>query len=323
MVLFDYGTKVDVFCENAKRILPNLTRKFPQLGKYIVLLHSVMKYYEINFRIEPYLEAYGDILSATLAEIGFESFVPTDAGMQAYIQQPLFTEEQLRQVIGEFPFTDVRITYSIAEAAYQDWNAVWEEEGFHPIIIDDTIVIHDVKHTDVPQLPYDIIITPKLAFGTGSHQTTRMIMRTLAKTDLTGKKVIDAGTGTGILSIMCIKRGADSVFAYDIDEWSVENTRDNLLLNSIYNKVMVEQGDAAVLSKTGKADLLIANINRNILLNDLHSFCTKLNPGGQLLLSGFYTEDAPILVDAAQREGFKLIMRENDENWCMLLLEWS
>lgn len=288
-----------------------------------VPLHPVMKYYELNFTIEPYIEAYGDVLSASLAEIGFETFVPTDNGLQAYIQQQVFQEKQLQELIGEFPFADVKISFDKAEAAYEDWNAVWEEEGFHPIVIDDMIVIHDVKHTDVPELPYDIIITPKLAFGTGSHQTTRMIMRTLANTDLTGKKVIDAGTGTGILSIMCIKRGADSVFAYDIDEWSVENTRDNLLLNGIYNKVMVEQGDAAVLSKTGKVDLLIANINRNILLNDLHSFCTKMNPGGQLLLSGFYTEDAPILVDDAQREGFKLIKRENEENWCMLLLEWS
>jgi ribosomal protein L11 methyltransferase len=145
-------------------------------------------------------------------------------------------------------------------------------------------------------------------------------MQELSKLNLAGAKVIDAGTGTGILSIMCIKRGAESIFAYDIDEWSVENTRDNLLLNGIYDKVTVEEGDASVLEKRGNADLLIANINRNILLNDLHTFCSKLNSQGLLLLSGFYVEDAPLLVEAAQKEGLALVKKESADNWCMLLL---
>ncbi len=280
-----------------------------------------MKYYEVNFTIEPYTETYSDVISALLAEIGFETFVPTDNGLQAYIQQSVFEEENLKKIIGNYPFPEIKIKYEIVEAEYEDWNAVWEEEGFHPIIIDDTIVIHDVKHTDVPILPYDIIISPKLAFGTGSHQTTRMILRELVTLNLTGKKAIDAGTGTGILSIMCIKRGATSVFAYDIDEWSVENTRDNILLNGVQNKITVEKGDSTVLTKTGNADLLIANINRNILLNDLHAFSSKLSPKGQILLSGFYTEDVPVLLEAAQKENLKLIKKESDENWCMLLLE--
>ena len=280
-----------------------------------------MKYYEVNFCIEPYNEAYSDILSASLAEIGFESFVPSDNRLQAYIQQAMLNEDNLKKTIIDFPFNDVNISYNIAEAADEDWNAVWEEEGFRPVVIDDKIVIHDVKHTDVPDLSYDIIISPKQAFGTGSHQTTRMILRELASQNLTGKKIIDAGTGTGILSIMCVKRGAASVFAYDIDEWSVENTRDNLLLNGIHSQVIVEEGDASILTRTGNADLLIANINRNILLNDIPTFSSKLSSKGHLLLSGFYTEDVPILVETAQREGFNMIKKECDEKWCMLLLE--
>ena len=280
-----------------------------------------MRYYEVNFTIEPYLEAYADVFSASLAEIGFESFVPMDKGLTAYIQQGLYSDENLKQTIEDFPIQGIQIRYEVAEAEYEDWNAVWEEEGFHPIIIDDYIVIHDVKHSDVPTLPYDIVISPKLAFGTGSHQTTRMILRELSKLDLTGKKVIDAGTGTGILSIMCIKKGASEVLAYDIDEWSVENTKDNLLLNGIHNEVRVELGDATVLDKTNNADLVIANINRNILLNDLHSFCSKLGQKGLLLISGFYTEDSPILIEAASKEGLILTKKEVDENWCMLLLE--
>ena len=283
-------------------------------------MHSDMKYYEVNFSIEPRTETYSDVLSALLAEIGFESFVPTENGLQAYIQQTLFEEDALKQCINEFPFPNIKIIYNVSEAEYEDWNAVWEEEGFQPIIIDNNIVIHDVKHTNVPDLTYNIVISPKLAFGTGSHQTTRMIMQELSKLNLAGAKVIDAGTGTGILSIMCIKRGAESIFAYDIDEWSVENTRDNLLLNGIYDKVTVEEGDASVLEKRGNADLLIANINRNILLNDLHTFCSKLNSQGLLLLSGFYVEDAPLLVEAAQKEGLALVKKESADNWCMLLL---
>lgn len=280
-----------------------------------------MRYYEVNIIIEPYLEAYADAFSSSLAEIGFESFVSTDKGLTAYIQQDLYSEEIMNQTIEDFPIQGVQIRYEALEAEYTDWNAVWEEEGFHPIIIDDNIVIHDVKHTDVPNLPYDIVISPKLAFGTGSHQTTRMIMRELSKLDLNGMRVIDAGTGTGILSIMCIKRGTSEVFSYDIDEWSVENTKDNLLLNGIQNKVHVELGDASVLDKTNNADLIIANINRNILLNDLPSFCSKLNNKGLILISGFYTEDAPLLIEAANNQGLILKKEESDDNWCMLLLE--
>ena len=280
-----------------------------------------MKYKEVIFNIQPYAEAYSDILSAILAEIGFESFIPSENGLTAYIQKDQADIEKLGKTINEFPIQGVYINYEILDAEYKDWNEVWEEEGFHPIIIDDRIVIHDVKHSDVPNLPYDIVISPKLAFGTGSHQTTRMILRELLELDLKGKKVIDAGTGTGILSIMCIKKGAAEVFAYDIDEWSVENTKDNLLLNAIHNEVRVELGDSSVLDKTNNADIIIANINRNILLNDIESFGLKLDVKGLLLISGFYTDDASLLIEAANKHGLQFVKKECDENWCMLLFE--
>lgn len=280
-----------------------------------------MKYKEVIFNIQPYAEAYSDILSAILAEIGFESFIPSENGLTAYIQKDQADIEKLGKTINEFPIQGVYINYEILDAEYKDWNEVWEEEGFHPIIIDDRIVIHDVKHSDVPNLPYDIVISPKLAFGTGSHQTTRLILRELLRLDLKGKKVIDAGTGTGILSIMCIKKGAAEVFAYDIDEWSVENTKDNLLLNAIHNEVRVELEDSSVLDKTDNADLILANINRNILLNDIESFALKLVAKGLLLISGFYTDDASLLIEAANKHGLQFVKKECDENWCMLLFE--
>lgn len=272
-------------------------------------------------RIRPFSQDAADVLSAMLAEIGFESFSQTEDGLMAYIQQSVWNEAGMQEIIQNFCLPEVEISYTLAEAPDEDWNQVWEEEGFQPVLVSDEIVVHDVKHTDVPQVKYDILITPRLAFGTGSHETTRLILRVLAQLDLAGKHIIDAGTGTGILSIMAVKRGAESVFAYDIDEWSVENTKDNLLLNHIYNNVEVEVGDSSVLEDKEKADLLIANINRNILLQDLPRFASSLKPKGQMILSGFYLEDVQTLAKAASELGFSLLKTENEGDWAMLLFE--
>ena len=325
-----------------------------------------MKYFEVKCELQPFSETASDLLSAELAEIGFESFSPAEDGLLAYIQQGEWDEDRMRQVVEGFCLPDVTISYSRMEAPDEDWNQVWEEEGFQPIMIPQaSIVVHDVKHTDVPPAEYDILITPRLAFGTGSHQTTRLILRTLAQLDLKGKHVIDAGTGTGILAIMAIKRGAASVFAYDIDEWSVENTKDNLLLNHIQTLqppfggeeqgarskeqenrnqsqdssedtnllplvpcslppsgcVAVVCGDSSVLEGQAKADLLIANINRNILLADLPRFAKAVKEKGKMILSGFYLADVPVLVEATVQHGFSLLRTENEGEWAMLLFE--
>ena len=272
-------------------------------------------------RIRPFSQDAADVLSAMLAEIGFESFSQTEDGLMAYIQQSVWSEAGMQEIVQDFCLPEVEVSYTVAEAPDEDWNQVWEEEGFQPVQVSDEIVVHDVKHTDVPQVKYDILITPRLAFGTGSHETTRLILRTLAQLDLAGKHVIDAGTGTGILSIMAVKQGAESVFAYDIDEWSVENTKDNLLLNHIYNNVEVEVGDSSVLEGQEKADLLIANINRNILLQDLPRFAKVIKEKGQMILSGFYLEDVQTLAEAASKLGFSLSKTENEGDWVMLLFE--
>ena len=280
-----------------------------------------MKYFEVTCKIQPFSETAADLFSATLAEIGFESFSQTEDGLTAYIQQSVWNEDRMQEAIQDFLLPEVKISYTLAEAPDEDWNQVWEEEGFQPVQVSDEIVVHDVKHTDVPQVKYDILIMPRLAFGTGSHETTRLILRTLAHLDLEGKHIIDAGTGTGILAIMAVKRGAVSVFAYDIDEWSVENTKDNLLLNHIYNNVAVVCGDSSVLEGQPKADLLIANINRNILLQDLPRFASFLKPNGQMILSGFYLEDVQPLSEAAAKQGLTLKKTESEQEWAMLLFE--
>ena len=295
-----------------------------------------MKYFEVTCKIQPFSEEAADLFSATLAEIGFESFSQTEDGLAAYIQQSAWDEGKMQEAIQDFFLPDVNISYSLAEAPDEDWNQVWEEEGFQPVLVGDEIVVHDVKHADVPQVKYDILITPRLAFGTGSHETTRLILRTLAQLDVDGKHVIDAGTGTGILTIMAVKRGAASVFAYDIDEWSVENTKDNLLLNGLSYRdlkdlkdlkdfkdfrVAVVCGDSSVLEGQPKADLLIANINRNILLQDFPRFASSIKPGGQMILSGFYLSDVPALTESAAEQGFSLRKTENEGEWAMLLFE--
>ena len=280
-----------------------------------------MKYFEVTCKLQHFSEMAADIFSASLAEIGFEAFSVNDDGLTAYIQQSMWNEEMMQEAIRNFFMPEVGIAYTLAEAPDEDWNQVWEEEGFQPVVVSDEIVVHDVKHTDVPQVEYDILITPRLAFGTGSHETTRLILRTLAQLDLADKHVVDAGTGTGILAIMAIKRGASSVFAYDIDEWSVENTKDNLLLNHIYNNVEVRVGDSVLLEGQQKADLLIANINRNILLQDLPRFAASLKPEGKMILSGFYLQDIPALAEAAEQQGLSLKKTEKEDEWAMLLFE--
>ena len=280
-----------------------------------------MKYFEVVCKIQPFSETAADIFSASLSEIGFEAFTVEEDGVTAYIQQSEWSQEKMQEAIDNFFLPDVAISYTCTEAPDEDWNQVWEEEGFQPVLVSDEVVVHDVKHTDVPQVRYDILISPRLAFGTGSHQTTRLILRTLTHLDLQGKRVIDAGTGTGILAIMSVKRGAEQVFAYDIDEWSVENTKDNLLLNHIYNKVEIEVGDSSLLEGQSQADLLIANINRNILLADLPRFAASLKSKGQMILSGFYMEDIPCLEQAASQLGLSLVQTESEDEWAMLLFE--
>lgn len=281
-----------------------------------------MKYTEVHFHITPYSQTAADLLADLLADEGFETFTEAQDGLVGYVQQPLWREQQVRHALNDFPLPDIRFDFEAQDAPYQDWNQVWEEEGFQPVVIGHNIVVHDTRHTSVPTLPYDILISPRQAFGTGNHHTTRMLMEWLAEAPLEGRTVVDAGTGTGVLSIMCVLRGAAHVLAYDIDEWSADNARDNLLLNGIAtDRVEVRLGDASVLRGAAQADMLMANINRNILLADMQSFTTALKPGGTLLLSGFYVADIPLLLQAAQPLGLHPSEQHTQDDWAMLVLK--
>ena len=205
-----------------------------------------MKYFEFTFHTSPCTETVNDVLAAVLGEAGFESFVESEGGLTAYIQQALCDENTIKNAITEFPLPDTEITYTYVEAEDKDWNEEWEKNFFQPIVIEDRCVIHSTFHHDYPQAEYDIVINPQMAFGTGHHETTSSILGELLDADLKGKSVLDMGCGTSILAILASMRGADPVTAIDIDDWCVNNSRDNIALNNISN-ITVELGDASLL----------------------------------------------------------------------------
>ncbi|MCF0198135.1 MAG: 50S ribosomal protein L11 methyltransferase [Bacteroidaceae bacterium] len=282
------------------------------------IINIYMKYYEVDFVVTPYNEDCCDVLQALLGNIGFESFVSKENGVLAYVQKRMFDASVLRELIETFPLPDYHFEYSVAKAPDEDWNAVWEKE-FAPVIIDDLVCVHDTRHPVEHHCQHDIVINPRLAFGTGTHPTTRMILSHLSTMDLRGKRVIDAGTGTGVLGILCHQLGATEIVGYDIDEWSVENATMNALLNSAPMEVLF--GDADVLNGIRPADMLIANINRNILLGDMSRFAQALKPHACLLLSGFYEQDIPSLTKEAEKFGFVVKNQKVTDDWAMICLE--
>ena len=288
-----------------------------------------MKYYVANFDIEcaeELLQPARELLSAAACEAGFEAFEDTDNGIAGYVQRQLYDKEALDAAIADYMPEGTKVTYNIEEVPDQDWNQDWEDQGFEPIGVSDHLVIYDAKHTDMSMFAGDdgvmrIFIEARNAFGTGTHQTTRMILRRLLGMDLTGKSVLDCGCGTGILGIVALRLGANRVLGYDIDEWSSENAKHNAALNGVDN-LDVLLGDASVLDGVKEEfDVVIANINRNILLNDMTAFRSHLKTGGRLILSGFYETDVPMLEQAAQSNGLTIIDVVTDEEWACAMFE--
>lgn len=253
-------------------------------------------------------------MSALAGEIGFESFVECEGGVQAYIQQSLFDENALKEMLANFPVPDTKITYTITEPEDKDWNEEWEKNFFQPIVIDNRCVIHSTFHHDYPHAEYDIVINPQMAFGTGHHETTSSILGELLDADLKGKSVLDMGCGTSILAILASMRGANPVTAIDIDDWCVNNSRDNIVLNHISN-ITVELGDASLLKGRKPFDIIIANINRNILLNDMAAYAACMHKGSELYMSGFYVEDITAIREKAESLGMTFVHHREKNRW--------
>ena len=283
-----------------------------------------MKYYEVNFTIEAPAELMQDardILSALAGEAGFETFEDTDEGVKGYVQQGLLDEALLKALIGDFPLPSCTVAYTVSEAEDKDWNEQWEQQGFEPIVVNDTLVIHDGRHLPSDIRPQTSIeIDAHLAFGTGTHETTRMMVGQLMSLDLTDKRVLDCGTGTGILGIAALKLGAREAVGYDIDEWSADNARHNAVINMVDGQFTSLLGDASILKEaSGQFDVVLANINRNILLNDMEAFVGKMAPHSTLLLSGFYEQDIPMLEEKAASLGLKKQTQQHDGDWACLM----
>ncbi len=285
-----------------------------------------MKYFEVDFQIKAPTEMMQDsrdLLASIVGDIGFETFEETEDGLRGYIQVDFFDEVALERSLVDFPIESATILYNVREAEYKDWNEEWEREGFEPIVIDGRCAIHDGRHTaGVSNIPTTIEIDAKLAFGTGSHETTRMMVSSLLDTDITGKRVLDCGTGTGILAITALKLGAREAFGYDIDEWSTDNALHNAVINHVDDRFTPLLGNSSVLdSIDGSFDVIMANINRNILLNDMPKLAERLSSDGVMLLSGFYDDDVALLSAKASAIGLSIESKKCDASWACISLK--
>ena len=274
-----------------------------------------MNFIQVDFSFEAFEEFMADILAAELAEIGFDSFVPCENGMQAFIPETKFDENSLKDVIDNYPF-EVAISYEIVTVASKNWNEEWEKHYFEPIVIGEECVIHSSFHKDIPVAKYDIIIDPKMSFGTGHHETTSLVIGEILKMNLTNKKVLDMGCGTAVLAILAAMRGASELLAIDIDSWCTENSLENIALNKV-SGIEVKLGGAELLDGL-HFDIILANINRNILLADMEKYAACLTTGGELYMSGFYKADIPVIEAELNRNGLELIDFKEKNNWVVV-----
>ena len=272
-----------------------------------------MEYTKITCFPDPNNEIARELLIAELGNAGFESFVETDETIEAFIPSKDFDPEILEtEALQQNDFFRFKHTTEII--ADQNWNEVWEQNYFEPLLIEEQVLVRAPFHTTYQEAPFQIIINPKMAFGTGNHETTHLMISAILKMDIRDMKVLDMGCGSGILAIMASMKGASEVTAIDIDEWSFNNTLENAELNGIDN-IRVLLGDANLLTDQS-FDLILANIQRNILIQDMEVYRKVLKPGGWLIMSGFYMSDLDALKGKAEELGLSLQSSNERSNWC-------
>lgn len=273
-----------------------------------------MYYTRLEVTCDP---AFSEILMAEIAEAGFDTFMETDSGFEAFAESDHYDESRLIEIREQYS-SQTSITYTFDKIEKRNWNEEWEK-SYHPIIVDDKCMIRANFHQPDKKYPYEIIITPKMSFGTGHHQTTYLMVKQQLSIDHKDKRVMDAGCGTAILSIMASKAGAREIEAFDIDEWSVINGQENLEVNGCHN-IRLQQGKINEVKLAGTFDIILANINKNVLLSEMRQYQGFLNPDGLLLLSGFYTHDIDDLLKEASQYGLTEVRRDERETWASLLL---
>lgn len=272
-----------------------------------------MKYSAVTFTSPQMEDWQKDLLISELAVIGFDTFEDADQGFTGYIPTSNVDIQSLETVLLQHT-EGFMVDYSVADIADQNWNAFWES-NFNPITVDDACYVRATFHTPKPDIRYEIVIDPKMSFGTGHHQTTSMMLSFILASDWQGKEVLDMGCGTGILAILAAKKGAKHILAVDFDEICVASVEENKGLNELDNITAVLGSKEALTGKT--FDSIVANINRNILLDQLPQYSRSLHAGGSLYISGFYDgEDLQLLSDKAQEEGFTFQSKKVLDNWC-------
>lgn len=278
-----------------------------------------MEYIEVSIEITPFQDEFAEIVTAEISDLGFESYLTEDPYLKAYIPRDLFNEPHLKTVLSLIPQTEFTVRYSLSLIPERNWNALWES-SFEPVVIDGKCTVKASFHKGLPRTKYTIVIDPKMAFGTGHHQTTTLIIKSMlahAK-DIRGLQVLDMGCGTGILSILAAKmKAAVPVHAIDIDPVAVRSARENAIRNRTGDRIRTLCGDASLI-QAGKYDLILANINRNIILEDLSTYTRGLRPGGRLICSGFYEEDCAMIEAEAHRQGMEPESSDSLERWATL-----
>jgi ribosomal protein L11 methyltransferase len=269
-------------------------------------------YIELSLQIDP---DFAEIMMAELAELGFESFVETDDGLDAYIQEDIFNDLDIKKMLENYA-ERTPISYTFKQIAKQNWNEEWEK-NFQPISIGNDIYVRADFHEAQPDCLYEIIITPKMSFGTGHHETTSMVMEHQLTISHQNKKVLDVGTGTGILAVLASKLGATHISAFDIDEWSVENTIENIALNNA-NNISVRLGTIED-EPMEKYEIVLANINRNILLQQIPAYATFMTDGASLVISGFYETDIADIQAVAESVGLKKVAQLSKNQWASVV----
>ena len=276
------------------------------------------EYIEVSVKITPYSEENAEILTAEISELPFESFSSENPFLKCYVQKELYDAQALKVVLSGLEGMGFDIEWSSTLMPVVNWNAEWESQ-FSPIVVDEKCTIKASFHKDLKKTRFNIIIDPKMAFGTGHHQTTFMMCRALLENEdsVRGKVVMDMGCGTAVLAILAAKMKASRVYGIDIDAVAAISAYNNARLNRVGKVVETWCGDASLLQRNSY-DVLLANINRNILLQDMHTYAACLRRDGLLFVSGFYVEDMPMLIGAATAAGLEYVSHDSIDNWCCI-----
>ena len=276
-------------------------------------------YYLVRINLNPCVEEECDIVAALLADVGFESFVPDEKGVSAYIRKELFDKPATSSALAAYPFNGELQMEEAELIQGQDWNSEWEKHYFQPIVVGDRCVVHSSFHKEYPKAEYEIVVDPRMAFGTGHHETTSLMLERLLSYPLEGRKLLDMGTGTGILAILATMRGAVHVVGVEIDEPAYLNAVDNAGINGV--DLDLRLGGVETVTECAYFDYVLANINRNIIIADIDKYARSLRQGGIMTLSGFYVEDIPFVEEAGKKCGLAPVAFFEKRRWACLCLE--